>query len=742
MIYTQNTNREKIQGLLSTLRRQDGLSLKEYKELLERTHSFLLRNSSDDTDYNLGLSVICHVGDKKVEDPLICQLLIDCIVQSRVFLYADMTGIADVDHLISDFDIVGKELYTLEISDTVLTRDQKVLFDLFQTRRRIVVSAPTSFGKSRIVQELIIHNDYKNVLIVLPTIALLNETFVKLKANQEIVKRYKIYNSLGSKDTRFEPQFNIFILTPEKSDVLLDRHNYLCFDFFTMDEIYKVQEKDDRGKIFTNCLYRLSKIPGINFYLIGPYFSGFSEKFLGKTQAIFKPFESEIVQKDNFDIDGVAENGKYKVNGQEIKKLKDARKNLRNIFKTTSGQSIIYHGRQKYSTENTAKFLIEHGKRQLSAELIDYIAENVAKDWSLVNCLKAGVAFHHGSLPKYIQTEIIDLFNNGQLDAIVCTSTIVEGVNTTAKNVIIYDQYKGPNELSGFDVKNIKGRAGRFLSHFIGNIYSMVPLQHEQNKGVIDFSFYDNEALDAEDTLQIDRDDLEQDNLSTRNSVEELLKKKNVPIELIRANKFVKVHQQLSLIDALRADPSLEELYFSSIMPTGEQLDSILYLCFLHLFNDHHREDRSFTLGNLQRLTKYYVFLDPSLKELISNFSSDNIDTRVRNAFGLVSEYFEFALPKYLVTYENIFNFVLSERLPDLKPVSFTYLITKMEFGQSEEHEIALKEAGLPNDIIRKIGDVFKDCSTLQQIRYKFEANPGLIRILSPFEQKIFKRYI
>ena len=109
MIYTQNTNREKIQGLLSTLRRQDGLSLKEYKELLERTHSFLLRNSSDDTDYNLGLSVICHVGDKKVEDSLIQQLLVDCIVQSRVYLYADMTGFDNVANLMSDFDIVSKE---------------------------------------------------------------------------------------------------------------------------------------------------------------------------------------------------------------------------------------------------------------------------------------------------------------------------------------------------------------------------------------------------------------------------------------------------------------------------------------------------------------------------------------------------------------------------------------------------------------------------------------------------------
>jgi hypothetical protein len=334
------------------------------------------------------------------------------------------------------------------------------------------------------------------------------------------------------------------------------------------------------------------------------------------------------------------------------------------------------------------------------------------------------------------------MFNKGELDYIICTSTIVEGVNTTAKNVIIYDQYKGPNELTGFDVKNIKGRAGRFLSHFIGNIYSMVPLQHDQNKGVIEFSFYDNEELDAEDTIQIDKDDLLAENLEKRNSVEKLLNNKQIPLDLIKSNKFVKIHKQLSLIDAFRADELLEELLFSSPLPTSEQLDRILDFCFQHLFSDEHREDRNYTLANLKRLTKYYVFYDPSFKELISNFPSENIDTRVRNAFSLISEYFEFALPKYLTAFENLFNFVVQERNPGNKPISFSYLITKLEFGQSEDHEIALKEAGIPNDIIRKVSPLFKDCSSLQQIRYKFNIDRNIIRNLTPFEQKIFKRYV
>src|SRR6185437_9022669 len=528
-------------------------------------------------------------------------------------------------------------------------------------------------------------------------------------------------------------------LTPEKTDILLDRHPHLHFDFFTMDEIYKIQDGDERSKVFTNCLYRLSRISNIHFYLIGPYFSGFSEKFLSKTSSEFQSFESEIVQKDDFDINAIQEKEKYVVNGKDLKKLKSTQTNLKNIINVIEGQSLIYRGQQKYYAELTSKFLIPYGKSKGPFDLIDYISENIAKDWTLVECLKAGIAFHHGALPKYIQTEIIELFNDGLLDIIVCTSTIVEGVNTTAKNVIIYDQYKGKDELSGFDVKNIKGRAGRFLSHFIGNIYSLVPLNHEQNKGIIEFSFYDNENLDAEDTVQIDKDDLDGENLKKRNLTEILLTEHNVPLDLIQSNKFISIHKQLSLINALRNDLFLNELIFTSNLPTSDQLERILYLCNDHLFSNFHKEDRNQTIGQLIRLTKFYVYFKPPIKQLIADFPSTNVDTRVRNAFSLISNYFEFALPKYLFAFENIFNFVVNEKQISTKGINLTYLITILEFGHSEDHEIALKEAGLPNDIINKISDAFKDCTSLQQIRYKYNANPFLIKRLTDFEQKIFK---
>lgn len=742
MIYSLNKNKKIIKKLLKTLKNYK-LNMGEYKELLERTHSFLLTNSSESDDYNLSLSVICHVANKLPEDVFIQQLMYDCIVQSRVFLYKDMVRTSFFDNIqIPSYDYISKEYYTLEKSLTTLTKDQKKLFDIFQEQKRLIVSAPTSFGKSRIIQEIIIHNEYKNILIVLPTIALLNETFTRFKDNKILSNRkYSIYNSLGTKDLEFNKENNIFILTPEKTGLLLDKHPYLIFDFFTMDEIYKIQGEDDRSKVFTDCLYRLSKIRNIHFYLIGPYFSGFSPRFIEYSKSRFEPFSSEIVQKDDYDIDSIPVNESYTINGQRIKKLTDIKRNLRNIFKVLDEQTLIYRGKQKYYAELTAKYLIDYKKREVSSELIDYISENISNRWTLVSCLKAGIAFHHGALPKYIQTEIIDSFNNGELDVIVCTSTITEGVNTTAKNVIIYDNFKGETELSGFDIKNIKGRAGRFLHHFIGNIYSLIPIKDEEDKGIIEFSYFDNNDLDAEDTIQVDKNDLRDKNLEKRKNIEKLLKKQNIPLEIIQANKFISIHKQIDLIRYLRSHLLvIEEITFSGNLPKKEQLEEILMLCHKYLFTIEHQEDRNYTILQLIRLTKHYVYNKPPIKDLINEFESDNIDTRIRNAFNLIATYFEFALPKYLSAFENLFNFVCRERKQ--AEISLALLITVLEFGHSAEHEISLKEAGLPNDIIKKVTEAFKDCNSLEQIRDKYRIDPFLIDNLSPFEKKIFKRYI
>ena len=183
-------------------------------------------------------------------------------------------------------------------------------------------------------------------------------------------------------------------------------------------------------------------------------------------------------------------------------------------------------------------------------------------------------------------------------------------------------------------------------------------------------------------------------------------------------------------------------MYFEGALPNKDQLSVILKLCSDFLFNKQDRENRNFWIGELTKQTKYYIYKNPSIKFLILNQKGAKTDTRIRNAFSLLSHFFEFALPKYFTAFENIINFVYQKENSVSTGINLKYLITKLEFGFVTNHEIAFKEAGLPNDIISKVEKNFKECKSLEEIRQKVRFNPFLTNSLTSFEKKIFDKYI
>jgi replicative superfamily II helicase len=74
----------------------------------------------------------------------------------------------------------------------------------------------------------------------------------------------------------------------------------------------------------------------------------------------------------------------------------------------------------------------------------------------LIEALKKGIGIHHGLIPKYLQKEIVSLFNKKQLKVLISTTTITEGVNTSAKNLIVLHSKKGEKQLKKFDAKNMQ----------------------------------------------------------------------------------------------------------------------------------------------------------------------------------------------------------------------------------------------------------------------------------------------
>lgn len=91
-------------------------------------------------------------------------------------------------------------------------------------------------------------------------------------------------------------------------------------------------------------------------------------------------------------------------------------------------------------------------------EIIEWISENIHPEWYYVEYLKQGIGIHHGKTPiflrKYIENEYAKL--DGCIHTILCTSTLVEGINTPTNNLVIVDK---PRNV--FELNNLIGRVGR-----------------------------------------------------------------------------------------------------------------------------------------------------------------------------------------------------------------------------------------------------------------------------------------
>ncbi len=105
------------------------------------------------------------------------------------------------------------------------------------------------------------------------------------------------------------------------------------------------------------------------------------------------------------------------------------------------------------------------------AELIRLVKKVVHKDYALASVLKRRVAFHYGNMPLVIRTEIERLFKEGKIYYLLCTSTLLEGVNLPAKSIFVRAPSRGRGQpMNAIDFWNLAGRAGRLGKEFQGNV--------------------------------------------------------------------------------------------------------------------------------------------------------------------------------------------------------------------------------------------------------------------------------
>lgn len=374
------------------------------------------------------------------------------------------------------------------LKDIVFHSKQNEIYYTLIHKGNVVLSAPTSFGKSLIIDSIITSNLYNNIMIVVPSIALIDETRKRLiKFNEQ----YRVISfsgqSLGKR--------NIFVLTQERA---LDYIDETDIDFFVIDEFYKLDlkenqdENDSREIVLNKVFYKLFKSQA-NYYLLGPNIERLIAPKLNEQKYKFIKTNYKTVVSEFYQVKNNALN--------KEKKLLD-------LCKDISGQTLIYC-KSPASANKVADFLFNN----LDLEIIEYnedlvlwIRNNYHPDWDYPKYIEYGIGVHHGKIPRALAQKSVDMFNCGFLKFLICTSTLIEGVNTKARNVIIYDNVVNRKKMDFFSFNNICGRSGRMNSYMIGNIYTFYE-QPQPKLPFVNVPVFGDDPSAIPDNLLINMDD-------------------------------------------------------------------------------------------------------------------------------------------------------------------------------------------------------------------------------------------
>lgn len=170
---------------------------------------------------------------------------------------------------------------------------QKEIEIALNKNENIVVSAPTSFGKSLIIEEVIASKKYDNLLIIQPTLALIDETRRKLN-------KYNDYNIVVNSKQEMKDK-NIFILTAER---VLEMKSLPQINFLVVDEFYKISNRinDERIDVLNIAIARIMYMnPQILF--LTPNIDEISKSFLEKYNINFLNTTFSMVTNEIINIE-------------------------------------------------------------------------------------------------------------------------------------------------------------------------------------------------------------------------------------------------------------------------------------------------------------------------------------------------------------------------------------------------------------------------------------------------------
>lgn len=424
--------------------------------------------------------------------------------------------------------MIESEVYVTPTKRLDLSVFQKRMWDLIENNSRVGISAPTSAGKSYVISNKIIEHLNKTpglCFYIVPTITLINQVSTDLRRiiNELSVENISVSQTFSKDLYRSDPsQSNIFVLTQERalSALFMGKDLISNVDLLVIDEIQNIErvatDDNDRSRDLYNLINdfetnftpkkvvvagpRITNISEVVKDLFGdtarsitndlPPVLNLSYSFYTRSNAVFfRQYSSLLkdpisVSVTAFPVDPKKFFTKVRFNEESLSLISNVLSKL-----NPNEGNIIFAPTKDAANRIANSVAINQASSNELDSLINYVSSNVSPHYGLLDCLRNNTGFHHSNVPHFIRNTLEIAFKESTIKNIVCTTTLMQGVNLPAKNIIARNQNLSASKKNGlkltpYEFANLRGRAGRLMKDFVGRAFILDENSYEEMQDV------------------------------------------------------------------------------------------------------------------------------------------------------------------------------------------------------------------------------------------------------------------
>ncbi|MCZ2635047.1 DEAD/DEAH box helicase [Bacteroides fragilis] len=536
-------------------------------------------------------------------------------------------------HGIIQVDSLSEELINKSISEHYLYNNSYVeTFEQYINSREIlsnklsdvVYVAPTSYGKSSLIKDVIKTFRYDKIGIIVPTKSLLTQIYNDIKS---LNLDYK----LVLHDEMYSDKYNRFIgvLTQERATRLLSKHQ-VCFDLMIIDEAHNLFNDDPRSIILSRLiLLNHCKKQDQRVIYLSPLVDDSQNLKLRRINANFitKGINHDL---KTFEIYYWKNNKSYIYN-----RFNDCYINLSEnvdfwsyIHNNAKKKNFVYLYRPKHIEDFAKALYSKLSPITINEELSNVITtlkKEVHPSFYMISMLERGIVYLHAKMPTIIKEYLEAVFKKEPaIRFMIANKVVLEGVNHPIDNMFIASTYS----MQGKQLINLIGRVNRLnevflsasssLSRLISTIHFIEHPDYSRNdmrnKMVLlrDYSFSDEINNPLIESYNVDKKRDPQKTLKDKNIINttDTILYKTAETLYDRVEKYILENDIASMYkDFSKVSFILEQNINKFVFSKELEIVDIVYNIFIQGLESQISDDEIHRLKNSSSIKYYNIYL-------------------------------------------------------------------------------------------------------------------------------------